>query len=208
MTDTQTADQSADEQKDQSSTQATDQTSNDTSRGKEGDRSDDQQNEFKAITSQEDLDRILTNRLKRERTKLTREIRDELAEEAELAKKPEQEQIAANLKAATERADGLEAKLRDANARSAVTDAATKANAISVRAVMALIKSDLEFDDDGEPTNVDELIAKAKKDEPSLFKAASGKTDASATSTSTKSDVAPGLARIKQGYDRESKTAT
>jgi hypothetical protein len=89
------------------------------------------------------------------------------------------------VKAAEERATALETKLRDMSARSAVTEAATKANAISSRAVFALIRSDLEFDDDGEPTNVDALIKAAIKDEPSLFKAAAGSGDGGVGSGTT-----------------------
>lgn len=93
------------------------------------------------------------------------------------AGKSDEEKRDADLKAALAKAEAAETKLRDANARSAVTDAATKANAISPRAVFALIKSDLEFDDDGEPTNVDALLKAAMKDEPSLFRAANGSGD-------------------------------
>ncbi len=85
------------------------------------------------------------------------------------------------LKAADQRATAAEQRLRDANARSAVTDAATKANAISTRAVYALIRSDLEFDDEtGEPTNVAALLKAAQRDEPSLFRAANGSGDGGA----------------------------
>ena len=84
------------------------------------------------------------------------------------------------LKASEQRATAAEQRLRDANARSAVTDAATKANATSTRAVYHLIRSDLEFDDDGEPTNVAALLKAAQRDEPSLFRASSGSGDGGA----------------------------
>jgi len=98
-------------------------------------------------------------------------------DELDNASKSETEKVAAALKAAEDRASTAETRLRDANARSAVTEAAGKANAISTRAVYALIRSDLDFNDDGEPTNVSELIAQARKDEPSLFRAAAGSGD-------------------------------
>lgn len=98
-------------------------------------------------------------------------------EEFENAGKTELERRDAALKAAEDRASTLEGRLRDLSARSAVTDASTKANAISPRAVYALIQSDLEFDDEGKPTNVDALIKQAQKDEPSLFRAAAGSGD-------------------------------
>jgi hypothetical protein len=98
-------------------------------------------------------------------------------EEYESANQTEADKREAALKAAEDRATALETRLRDLSARSAVTDAATKVNAISPRAVFALIRSDLEFDEAGEPTNVDALIKQAQKDEPSLFRAANGSGD-------------------------------
>lgn len=70
-----------------------------------------------------------------------------------------------------------EARYRGVVARSAVTDEATKAGAISPKAVYALIRDDVEFDKAGEPTNIAELIAQAKTDEPQLFRAAGGSGD-------------------------------
>ena len=102
------------------------------------------------------------------------------AEEYENANKTELQKRDDALKAADQRATAAEQRLQDANARSAVTDAATKANAISTRAVYALIRSDLEFDDDGEPTNVAALLKGAQKDEPSLFRASNGSGDGGA----------------------------
>jgi hypothetical protein len=98
-------------------------------------------------------------------------------EEYESANQTEAEKRDAALKAAEDRATTLETRLRDLSARSAVTDAASKANAISTTAVYALIRSDLEFDDNGEPTNVQALIKQAQKDEPALFRAANGSGD-------------------------------
>lgn len=101
--------------------------------------------------------------------------------EFEDANKTELEKRDDALKASDERATAAEQRLRDANARSAVTDAATKANATSTRAVYALIRSDLEFDDEtGEPTNVTALLKAAQKDEPSLFRASNGSGDGGA----------------------------
>ena len=98
-------------------------------------------------------------------------------EEYENAGKTELEKRDAAVKAAEDRALSLEKRLRDQSARSAVTDAAAKANAISTSAVYALIRDGLEYDDEGEPTNVPALIAQARKDEPALFRAANGSGD-------------------------------
>lgn len=110
--------------------------------------------------------------------------------------------------AAEDRATAAENRVRVSNARSAVYDAVApgKANAISARAVFALVQSDLEFDDDGEPTNVDALIAQAKKDEPDLFRAAAGSADGGARD-STAREVQPGVDRLAYAYETQSKTA-
>ncbi len=114
-------------------------------------------------------------KLRNENAKARKQIEGfESANKTELQKREDA------VKAAEDRATALETRLRDLSARSAVTDAATKANAISTRAVYALIRSDLEFDDDGQPTNVDALLKAAQKDEPSLFKQANGRGDGSA----------------------------
>lgn len=95
----------------------------------------------------------------------------------EQANQSDDEKRAAALKAAEARAEAAETRYRAAMGRAAVNEAATKAGAISARAVYALIRDELDFDDDGEPTNIDALIAQARKDEPSLFRAAAGSAD-------------------------------
>jgi hypothetical protein len=100
-------------------------------------------------------------------------------EDYEAANQTESDRRDAALKAAEDRAATLETRLRDISARSAVTDAAAKAKAVSTRAVYALIRDDLEYGDDGAPTNVDALIKAAIKSDPELFdlRAANGSGD-------------------------------
>jgi hypothetical protein len=100
-------------------------------------------------------------------------------EEYENATKTDAERQQAALKAAEDRAATLESRLRDLSARSAVTDAARDAKAISPRAVYATIRDDLEYADDGTPTNVDALVKQLVKEEPALFdlRAANGSGD-------------------------------
>ncbi len=153
----------------------------------------------------------LRNALKAERTKAKNADRDLKAIRTELetiknAGKSDEERRDADLKTAQARADAAEQRLQTANARVAVTDAATKANATSINAVFALVRDDLEFDDEGEPTNVAELIAKAKRDEPTLFRAASGSGDGS-KQTSEARDIKPGLDRLIYAYETQSKSA-
>ena len=132
-------------------------------------------------------------------------VQDKL-NQIEAAGKPEEERREQALKDAETRAEAAERRLREANARSAVTDAATKANALSPRAIYALVADDLEFDDDGEPTNVTDLVAQAKKDEPALFRAAQGSGDGGKQSSATR-DVKPGFDRLSHAYETQSKTA-
>ncbi len=130
----------------------------------------------------------------------------ELFQQAEDANKTELERATTERDRERERADTNAQKLRTANARSAVTDAATKANVVSVNAVYALVRDDLEFDDDGEPTNVDVVIAAARKAEPAMFRAAPGRTDANQRDAEA-IELAPGVSRMAHAYATESKTA-
>lgn len=120
------------------------------------------------------------------RKKAERELKSLSARLAEIenAGKSESEKIAERLKAAEERATAAELRLRAANGQRAVTDAASKHGAISTKAVYALIRDDIEYDDDGEPQNIDALISAARKDEPQLFRAAAGSGDGGKTGPS------------------------
>lgn len=68
-------------------------------------------------------------------------------------------------------------RAREKAGRALVFEAARTANAVSANAVYALVRDGLDYGDDDEPTNVDKLIADAKKAEPSLFRAAPGSGD-------------------------------
>lgn len=100
-----------------------------------------------------------------------------------------------------------ETRLRHTTARVAVLDAATKTNAVSANAVYALVRDGLEFNEDGEPTNVDEAIASAKKSEPLMFRAAAGAGDGGKREENTGREIRPGLDRLTHAYATESKTA-
>jgi hypothetical protein len=73
--------------------------------------------------------------------------------------------------------EAREARLRTLTASEKVHAAATHANAIEPAAVFKLVRDDLTFDDDGQPTNVAEVVADAKKQYPAMFQAASGSGD-------------------------------
>lgn len=108
--------------------------------------------------------------------KLLKDAQRELAA-LKNAGKSEEETREAALKALETRAETAERQARDANGRSAVTTAASKANAIDAAVIFPLIRDQLDFNDDGEPTNVEEAIAAAKKRHPALFRASSGSGD-------------------------------
>jgi hypothetical protein len=125
-------------------------------------------------------------------------------QEFEDAQKTEAERAADALKAAEERAQQYEQRYQSAIAQSAVTDAASKAGAISARAVYMLIRDDITFDDAGDPSNIAELIGKARSDEPQLFRASGGSGDGGKgtnngpPSTTDMNAVIRGLARTQQ----------
>jgi hypothetical protein len=98
-------------------------------------------------------------------------------EEYESAHQTESEKRDAALKAAEDRATTLETRLRDMSARSAVTDAASKANAKHPTLIYRAVKDELEFDDEGNVTNVDAVLKALKAEAPDLFPAAAGSGD-------------------------------
>jgi len=93
------------------------------------------------------------------------------------AGKSDEEQRTARLQAAEERAAALESQLRAVNARTAMAEAASKANALDPAAIARMGLDDLDFDDDGEPTNISQVIAQLRRDHPRLFQAAPGDGD-------------------------------
>jgi hypothetical protein len=73
--------------------------------------------------------------------------------------------------------EAAQKRAQDKAGKSAAIEAARAANAISGTAIYALIRDRLEYDDDDEPTNLERLIADARKAEPSLFQASAGSGD-------------------------------
>lgn len=100
-------------------------------------------------------------------------------EQAEDAGRTELQKLTKDRDQQKQRAESTAQRLRTANARVAVTEAATRANAIDSAAVVALVRDRLEFDDEGEPTNVAAVLDAARKQHPALFRAAAGSGDGS-----------------------------
>lgn len=67
------------------------------------------------------------------------------------------------------RADEAEAKLREREARDLLETGAKDAGASNPGKVYRLVKDELEFDDKGKPTNLKEVLAKARRDFPDEF---------------------------------------
>lgn len=113
----------------------------------------------------------LKSALEKERTNrrtAQREIRDLKKVIADLQKgKPESGE--ASLEEAIKRAEAAEGRLREANARMAITDAAVKAGAVNAKALLRYVMSDVDFDDQGNPVGIDDLIESARADVPELF---------------------------------------
>lgn len=93
------------------------------------------------------------------------------------AGKSEEEQREAALKSLQTEAERWKTRALESAAKVAVSDAAAKANAIEPAAIFALVSRDLDYDDDGQPTNVADVIAHARNAYPGLFRAAAGSGD-------------------------------
>lgn len=97
--------------------------------------------------------------------------------------------------------EGLNTSLRNERATSQAVELATKAGAINASAIARLIPiTDVEFDDDGKPENVGDLIAQAKKDYPDLFRAAAGGGNGGSKDESA--EVSSPLSRMARGYGK------
>lgn len=107
------------------------------------------------------------------RTELRKYERAE--EERKKAEMTEAEKVAERTRALEEREAKFAQSQRDFTARSQVIEEARKAGfRVSPDRVYALVKGDVEFDDDGTPTNVGDVVAQLAKDEPGLVGASNG----------------------------------
>lgn len=85
------------------------------------------------------------------------------------AKKKEDEGKLSDAEREKRRADDAESKLREREARDQLEGAVKDAGASNPAKVYRLIKDELEFDDNGKPTNLKELVARAKREFPDEF---------------------------------------
>ncbi|MGB3330700.1 MAG: hypothetical protein WBA46_17190 [Thermomicrobiales bacterium] len=172
-----------------------DSTSSDTSTGaRDADQDNTDQNADPNDTAddQDDGDKArLTEALKSERqlhkdtAKQLRDAQKQLKAIAD-ADKTDTEKLTEERDAAVTRSDLLLTRVREAESRGAVEDAARAAGAIEPKAIFDLVRSRIEYeadakDDDGlevKPANIGALVNAAKKSYPSLFREGEGGTDA------------------------------
>lgn len=115
-------------------------------------------------------DEATVKALRDENAKARRRLKEleDAQKKADDAKLSETERLKKEADEAKTRADATEQKARARVAKAEVLTAATRAGAADADVVFALIKDSVEFDDDGEPTNVTALVEKLLTDKPFL----------------------------------------
>jgi membrane protein involved in colicin uptake len=118
-------------------------------------------------------------KLRTEAASLRKRLRDaeSKVQAAEDAKKPELDRLLSERDRYKADMEAAQKRAQDKAGKSAAIEAARAANAISATAIYALVRDRIEYDDDDEPTNLERLIADARKAEPSLFQASAGSGD-------------------------------
>lgn len=123
--------------------------------------------------SQTDLDRLINERLRREREskKDYNDLKAKAAklDEMEAQNKSEAEKAAEREREASEKATKAIQKARDKALQAAIAKACSTANVADIEAVEALImRSGVEFDDDDEPVGIDDAVKDLVKRKPYL----------------------------------------
>lgn len=133
------------------------------------------------MLSQDEVNKLIEERLTRAKSKWDKDAQT-AAEKQKEAELPEIEQLRKRLEAAERDRDSLRAVKRDGESREAVRSAAKRLGATddSVNAIYRMVKTDIEFDDEGKATNLADILAEAKQIAPQLFKPIVGKGDGGA----------------------------
>lgn len=116
-------------------------------------------------------------RARAEAAKYRTELRkyEKAEEERKKAEMTEADKLKADREAFDKERATFAQSQRDFTARSQVIEEARKAGfKVSPERVYALVKDGIEFDDDGKPTNVGDVVAQLAKDEPGLVGASNG----------------------------------
>jgi hypothetical protein len=120
----------------------------------------------------------------------------------------ERDRLKADLDAARGEVETVNGRLRRQAIDLALTNAATKAGARYPDLLVGQLADRAEVDDELNVANADALVADARKRYPDLFRAAEGKADGGKRDEDTRgADVKPGFARLRAGYETDSKTA-
>jgi hypothetical protein len=96
--------------------------------------------------------------------------------DAETAKLTELDKATRRATQLEQERDQVISKFRDRLARSAIQLAATKLNIIDPEVATALITNEIEYDADGEPTNIDALLRKLVERKPYLIQSSATPT--------------------------------
>jgi hypothetical protein len=144
-------------------------------------------------------------KLKREAERELKELR-RFKQEREQAEQTEAERLQARIKDLDAKEQQLTTRERTMAVRDGLAAAAAAENLTLIvspaTALRLLDLNDVEFDDDGEATNLGQLLKQLAKDEPKLFdqRRRPGSADAGATSISDSRTVQPGLDRMRAAY--------
>lgn len=133
------------------------------------------------MLSQDEVNKLIEDRLTRAKSKWDKDAETAAAAKAE-KELPEIERLRKQLERLESEKNELAAKTREADGREAVRTVAKRLGATedSLNAVYRMVKSDIEFDDEGKPKGIDALLAEAKQIAPQLFKPTVGKGDGGA----------------------------
>ena len=99
---------------------------------------------------------------------------------------------------ATKRAEAAEQRARRASARAAIAAAAVEAQAVDVATVQDLLSGKIEFDDDGEPVDVQSAVEQLLESKPFLRASGTGRSGEGAASGNGASDRGRGKLTIEQ----------
>lgn len=146
--------------------------------GSDNDPKEEKDQQPKTYT-QAEIDRIVRERLQRDRAKQPsaeelKSLREKAAEHDRLKAESlsAEERAKADKDAAESRATQAEERARKTALRAEIASACAAASVSDVAAVRAILNEDhaseIKWDDDGEPTNIDELVKKILKDRPYL----------------------------------------
>jgi len=126
---------------------------------------------FRYISSQEELDRVISERLKRERAKFSdyASLKSKAQEYDKIVEssKSETEKLSSKAAEAEAKAQALTAKVRSKSLQFEVASLSTKLGIIDSETALALIGS-VEFDENDEPIGVEERLKELVKAKPFL----------------------------------------